>query len=79
MERDVTIMKIWMAMFLDDFVVHSMDFLMKHDIAVENMADNIVVHEKKAVNTQFTNTFSDTICIFKLLIQAFLFFFFFYL
>lgn len=52
----MSIMKIWMVMFLGDLVVHSMDFLMRHDIAVENMVDNIVAHMRKVVNTRITNT-----------------------
>ena len=56
-------MKIWMALFLDSFVVHSMDFLMKQDIAVENIANNFVVHEKRVVSTLFTDRLSKIIYI----------------
>jgi hypothetical protein len=75
----VSIMRIWMALFLDSFVVHSMDFPMKQDIAVENMANNFVVHAKQVVSTLFTDRLSKTIYIVKSLIQALPFFLFFYL
>ena len=72
-------MKIWMALFLDSFVVHSMDFRMKQDIAVEIMANNFVVHEKQVVSTLFTDRLSKIIYTVKSFIQALPFFLLFYL
>ena len=79
MEKLVSIMKIWMALFLDSFVVHSMDFLTKQDIAVENMENNFVVHAKQIVSTLITDRLSKSIYIVKSFIQALPFFLFFYL
>ncbi len=52
-----------MALCLDSFVVHFMDFHMRQGIAVGNMADNSVVHEKEVVSTLVTDRLNKTIYI----------------